>query len=111
MTAKSFITSLSIALCAIVLVMFVVSFRYLHADYRIFALLSSDSSLETLTKELGKPGSMVPAGEPLPPMGWPLPKLDRGQEIWIYDSISGRRFYVSINRTKNQVEHVSSSSS
>ena len=100
-----------IALGIMVMGFFILLLYYLQTDYRVFAVLSSDHDLATVTKLLGKPGYVIPAGEKLQMMGWPLPKIDRGHEIWIYDTKTGRRFYVSVDRGKDRVESVFSSSS
>ena len=100
-----------IALGIMVMGFFLLFLSYVRTDDRMFTVLTADHDLATVTKLLGKPSSIIPAGEKLQMMGWPLPKIDRGHEIWIYYTHTGRGFFVSVDRSKDRVEYVFSSSS
>jgi hypothetical protein len=102
------ITGLAVVL---VLGLFALSYRYLSTDYRTFAILASDPTPADLRQKLGEPNEVIPAGQDLTQRGWPLPRVKRSAEIWIYGSRTGRNFYVSINKEQDRIEYVFSSSS
>lgn len=99
------------SLVALVLGSFVLSYRYLSTDYRTFNILASDPTPAQVRQQLGEPDEVIPAGQDLVPRGWPLPRVKRSSEIWIYSSRTGRNFYVSINREQDCIAYVFSSSS
>ena len=108
---QPFLLILTALVVLLVLGSFVLSYRYLSTDYRTFAILASDPTPAQVRQQLGEPDEIIPAGAELVQRGWPLPRVKRSSEIWIYGSRTGRNFYVSINQEKDCIEYVFSSSS
>ena len=86
-------------LSCIALLFFLVMLRYLWVDGNYFNALSSQPHAVEVQIKLGKPGIIVPGDSKLEHEGWPIPKfIPKGtNEIWIYNTITGRRFYVFVN--------------
>ena len=110
---KQIILILAALVAALVLALFAGVFYYTSTDYKTFAILASDPTPAEVKQRLGEPHEIIPAGQDLTQRGWPLPRVKRNAtgEIWIYASRTGRNFYVTIDREKDCIAYVFSSSS
>ena len=85
---------------------------YLMIDAKYFDLLSAQPSTSTLLNDLGEP-TYRSSSNALRQEGWPLPReIPEGtREVWVYDSRSGRRFYVFVKNAESIIGGFFSSSS
>lgn len=103
------VTSLVVSGC--LLSLFATAHWYMRAEYRLFAFFASDPTLHQVEQRLGRPDEIVTAGKLPQQKGWPLPRINRETEIWIYSVRTGRNFHVHVNPALQRIEYVFSSSS
>lgn len=99
-------------IAAVFMALFLVFFAYIWKDYKIFSFLSSQPTLDNVAEVLGETFSGFEKND-LKQLGWELPKSipSESEEILIFDSITGRRYYLFVGRDRRRVIGFFSSSS